>query len=76
MYKYNFVEKTAEWQKSVQAVGINDEYVALAQDDTIELCNLKGKTFETIDSTNVTVLDRAGVDPAAFEKKNVTYKQE
>ena len=43
--------------------------MALARDNTINLCNLKGKILKTVDSTNVTVLDGNRVDTSAFTKK-------
>lgn len=71
MRKYNFIETTDEWNTDIlfNSEGINNECVAIAREDTIELCNFKGKALETINSENATILDRTKVNTSAFEEK-------
>lgn len=71
MRKYNFMETTDEWNTDIlfNSEGINSECVAVAREDTVELRNFKGKTLESINSENATILDRTKVTTSAFEEK-------
>lgn len=71
MRKYNFMETTDEWNTDIlfNSEGINNECVAVAREDSVELCNFQGKTLESINSENATILDRTKVTTSAFEEK-------
>ncbi len=69
MYKYNYIDKVQEWNKSSEAVGINSEYVSLAKDNVVELCNFSGKTIETISADDMSVLDRTAFETSDIESK-------